>query len=50
MCPECYTTIALLVTGALSTGGVAAAAVKMLRGKKTVAKVLSVRNLKEKAS
>ncbi len=50
MCPECYATIALLITGVLSTGGVTAAAVKMFRGKKTVAKVLKVRNAKEKAS
>jgi hypothetical protein len=31
MCPECFAGIALLLTGAISTGGVAAAALKVLR-------------------
>jgi len=39
MCPECYATIALLVTGAISTGGVTAAAVKLLRQKETATRI-----------
>jgi hypothetical protein len=39
MCPECYATIALLVAGAISTGGVTAAAAKFLRHKRTVQKL-----------
>jgi hypothetical protein len=50
MCPECYATIALLVTGVISTGGVIATVVKIFRGKKTVAKVLGMRTSKEKAT
>ena len=38
MCPECYATIALLVTGAISTGGVTAA-VTLLRRKKTAPRI-----------
>ena len=43
MCPECFATIALLVTGAISTGGVTAAAVKLFRNKKTAAHVAEIR-------
>lgn len=50
MCPECYATIALLVTGVVSTGGVTAAAVKIFRSKKTVAKALGMRAAKEKTT
>ena len=50
MCPECYATIALLVTGVISTGGVTAAVVKIYRGKKTVVKVLGMRTSKERAT
>ena len=39
MCPECFATIALLVTGVVSTGGVTAAAVKLMRNKRTVARI-----------
>jgi len=54
MCPECFATIALLVTGIVSTGGVTAATVKLLRNKKTAAKVSLARkpepqNCKEKS-
>jgi hypothetical protein len=53
MCPECFATIALLVTGAISTGGVTAATVKLLRGKRTAAKISAARkpatNSKEKS-
>jgi hypothetical protein len=50
MCPECYTTIAVLLTGVISTGGATAAAVKIFRSKKTVARVLGVRTAKENAT
>ena len=43
MCPECFATIALLVTGVVSTGGVTAATVKLLRNKKTAAKLSEAR-------
>lgn len=33
MCPDCFAAIALLVTGVVSTGGVTAATVKLLRNK-----------------
>ena len=53
MCPECFATIALLVTGVVSTGGVTAAAVKLLRQKRTVAQISGARrpstNHKEKS-
>lgn len=54
MCPECFATIALLVAGVVSTGGVTAATVKLLRNKKTVAKISEARkpelhNSKEKS-
>jgi hypothetical protein len=39
MCPECYATIALLVTGAISTGGVTQAAVTLLRRKKIAPRI-----------
>jgi hypothetical protein len=34
MCPECFATIALLVTGVVSTGGVTAATLKIFRHKR----------------
>jgi len=43
MCPECFATIALLFTGVVSTGGVTAATVKLLRSKKTAAKISEAR-------
>lgn len=54
MCPECFATIALLVTGVVSTGGVTAATVKLFRNKKTAAKLSEARtpainNSKEKS-
>ena len=39
MCPECYATIALLVTGVVSTGGVTAAAWKLFRYQQTVNRI-----------
>ena len=48
MCPECFTTIALLVTGAVSTGSVAAASVKLFRNRKIAARISQVKDRKEK--
>jgi len=52
MCPECFATIALLVAGVVSTGGVTAT-VKLLRHKKKVAQISEARkpstNHKEKS-
>jgi hypothetical protein len=48
MCPECFASVVLLVTGIVSTGGVTAAAVKLLRNPKTAVKISDVPNLKEK--
>ena len=48
MCPECFASVALLVTGIVSTGGVTAAAVKLLRNTKTAARISEAPNLKEK--
>jgi hypothetical protein len=45
MCPECFATIALLVTGVASTGGVTAATVKLLRDRKTAVKIFEARKL-----
>ena len=39
MCPECFATLALLVTGVVSTGGVTAATVKLFRHQKTASKM-----------
>jgi hypothetical protein len=54
MCPECFAAIALLVTGVVSTGGATAATVKLLRNKRTAAKISEARkpelhNSKEKS-
>ena len=54
MCPECFAAVALLVTGVVSTGGVTAATVKLLRNKKTAGKISEARkpalnNSKEKS-
>ena len=43
MCPECFATIALLVTGGVSTGGVTVATAKLLRHKRTVAQISEAR-------
>jgi pyrroline-5-carboxylate reductase len=43
MCPECYASIALLITGVVSTGGVTAAAVRIFRSKKLAAKLSQAR-------
>jgi hypothetical protein len=39
MCPACFATMALLVTGVVSTGGVTAATAKLFRNKRTAAKI-----------
>jgi hypothetical protein len=54
MCPECFATVALLVTGVVSTGSVTAATVKLLRRKSTAARISEDRrpelqNSKEKS-
>jgi hypothetical protein len=48
MCPECFATIALLVTGVVSTGSVAAASIKLSRSRKIAAKISQVKDRKEK--
>jgi hypothetical protein len=48
MCPACFASVALLVTGIVSTGGVTAAAVKLLRSTKTPVRISEVPNLKDK--
>jgi len=48
MCPECFAAVALLVTGIVSTGGVAAVAAKLFHGQKPLGKVTEVRIPKAK--
>jgi hypothetical protein len=48
MCPECFAAIALLVTGAVSTGSVAAASIKLFRNRKIVTKISQATDQKEK--
>ena len=48
MCPACFANIALLLTGAISTGSVAAASIKLFRNKKIAAKISRGINAKEK--
>jgi hypothetical protein len=48
MCPACFASVALLVTGIVSTGGVTAAAVKLLRNTKTAVRISEVHDKKEK--
>ncbi|MBA0085335.1 MAG: hypothetical protein HRJ53_10080 [Acidobacteria bacterium Pan2503] len=43
MCPECFAAVVLLVTGIVSTSGVAAVAAKLFRDQKPLGKVLGVR-------
>lgn len=38
MCPECFVTVALLVTGIVSTGGVAAVAARLFPDQKPLEK------------
>ncbi len=46
MCPECFATVALLVTGAISAGG--AATVRFLRYKNALIRISRASDLKEK--
>jgi hypothetical protein len=48
MCPACFASIALLLTGAISSGGVAAASIKLFRSKKFAADLSKASALKEK--
>jgi hypothetical protein len=48
MCPECFASVALLVTGIVSTGGVAAVSARWFCKKKQPAKVYEVQNQKDK--
>ena len=48
MCPECFAAIALLITGAVSTGSVAAASIKLFRNRKIAANISQVKDRKEK--
>jgi hypothetical protein len=48
MCPFCLTTMGLVVAGAVSTGGIAALAVKISRKKNGAEEIVSNLNNKEK--
>jgi hypothetical protein len=48
MCPECLAAVALLVTGIVSTSGVAAVAAKLFHDQKPLGKVPEVRIAKAK--
>ena len=44
MCPACVASVALLVTGIVSTSGVTAAAIKLFRNEKTAARISDARD------
>jgi hypothetical protein len=46
MCPACFANLALLVAGVVSTSSVAAGAIKLIRHRKTSAKLLEVQKKK----
>jgi hypothetical protein len=48
MCPFCFATVGLIVAGAVSTGGLAALAVKVSRKKNGTEEIVSNLNNKEK--
>jgi hypothetical protein len=48
MCPFCLATIGIVVAGAVSTGGLAALAVKVSRNKNAAQEIVSNLNNKEK--
>jgi len=50
MCPECFATIALAITGAISTGTATAAVLKLFRNKKIAARFSRVIDRKEKSN
>ena len=47
MCPFCFATVGLVVAGTVSTGGLAALAIKMSRKKKNSTEVTQNTNEKE---
>lgn len=49
MCPECFATIAIAVTGVVSTGTATAAVLKLFRIKKIAARVSKAIDRKEKS-
>jgi hypothetical protein len=48
MCPFCFVTMGIVVAGAVSTGGLAALAVKVSRKKSTAEEIVPNLNNKEK--
>jgi hypothetical protein len=48
MCPFCFATVGLVVAGAVSTGGLAALAVKVSRKKNEAKQIIPNLNNKEK--
>jgi hypothetical protein len=48
MCPFCLATVGLVVVGAVSTGGLAALAVKVSRKKSSIEEIISNLNNEEK--
>lgn len=50
MCPVCITSMALMVAGGTSAGGLTALVVKKLRGKSSAKKVLPQPKSQEKSS
>ena len=48
MCPACFATMAIAVTGVVSTGTAAAAVRKLFHNKKTAARVSQASDRKEK--
>jgi hypothetical protein len=49
MCPACLANLTLLVTGLVSTSSIAAGAIKLIRHRKTSAKLLEVQKKKIQA-
>lgn len=49
MCPECFATIAIAITGAVSTGTATTAVMKLIRNKKIAAQFFKVSDRKEKS-
>jgi hypothetical protein len=48
MCPECFATVALLVAGVISAGGVTATTLRFLRHNKPLIRISRASDLKEK--
>ena len=49
MCPECFATLAVAITGVVSTGTATAAVIKIFRNKKLAARFSKMSEVKEKA-